>query len=331
MKNFRVLITSRSFGKVSSEPIEFLKRNNCAVTIKPGPYSDSELAKMIEPYHALIVGVDVVGKKTLSRGKRLKVIAEHGAGVDNICVEEATKKAIVVTRVPYANSEAVAELTFALMLGIARNLLKANLSLREGLWEGEKFMGVELCNKTLGIVGLGAIGQKVAKKALGFDMKVLYYDVVRRKSLEEKYGIEFRDLHNLLSESDFVSLHVPLTKSTHHLLSKNEFSVIKKGAYLINTSRGEILNETDLYEALKRGHLAGAALDVYSQEPPGKNFKLLGLENVFATPHIGGYTVEANKRMGMIAAEEVIRSLTSLTPKFSVNLSEIIGKKSSNL
>lgn len=327
MDKFKVLVTSLSFGKTTKKPEDLLKRNKCELVYKCGPFSDEELARMIRGYFAIITGEDEVGLQTLTMADELKVVAKHGTGIDKINIQEATKKGIIVTRALGSNEETVADFVFALILGISRKLVEGSISAKGGLWEGTKYTGIETYKKVLGVVGLGGIGKKVAKRALGFDMEVLYYDAVRKEDFERNYPIRFVDLETLVQSSDFVTLHVPLISSTQNLITYRELRKMKRTAYLINTARGGIVNEDDLYRALKEKLLAGAAIDVYSKESPGKDFLLFALPNVLATPHIAGYTIEANKRTGMIVAEEIIRIAKGESPKFSVNWAEILSSR----
>ena len=307
MEKSRILVTTRSFGRANREPLRILESHYCEVNQEPGPHNDDELARRIKGYQALIVGLDEVGRNTLKEADDLKIIVKHGVGLDNIDVNEATRRGIIISRTPGANYEAVADLVFALILALARKIIPASISAKKGLWEGNEYMGREVYGKTLGIIGMGHIGQAVARRAQGFEMPVFYYDTIRKPSLERKFPVKAVKLLKLLRESDFITVHLPLSSSTRNFLARGELSQIKKDAYLINTSRGEIVNERDLYEVLKEGCLAGAAADVYSREPPGDDFPLFKLNNFLPTPHIGSYTKEANKKMGVMAAQEVIR------------------------
>jgi len=327
MDKFKVLVTSLSFGKTSKKPEDLLKRNNCELVYKRGPFSDEELARMIRGYFSIIAGEDEVGLQTLTVADQLKVVAKHGIGTDKINIQKATKRGIIVTRALGSNEEAVADFVFTLILGISRKLVEASISAKKGLWEGTKYTGIKIYQKVLGIVGLGGIGKKVAKRALGFDMEVLYYDILRKEDFERNHPIRFVDLETLLQSSDFVTVHVPLTPSTQNLITYRELRKMKRTAYLINTARGDIVNEDDLYRALKEELLAGAAIDVYSKEPPGKDFLLFTLSNVLSTPHISGYTTETSERTGMIVAEEIIRMAKGESPKFSVNWAEILSSR----
>jgi D-3-phosphoglycerate dehydrogenase len=312
---------------MSRKPIKILESNNCEIDWSGhgvGLLSDSQLACMIEGYDGLLVGDDEVREMTLERADRLKVIAKHGVGIDNIDVALATRNGIVVTRAVESNSESVADFVFTLILGLVRMLINAASSVKRGFWEPTKYIGIELRGKTLGIIGLGAIGERVAKRALGFNMDVVYYDVERKRKIERDYAIQFLELGDVLQKADVVTIHVPLTESTKNLIGCDELRTMKKTAYLVNTSRGEVVDEKALYKALKQDVIAGAAVDVYSQEPPEQGFPLIQLENVLATPHIASYTVDANINMGTIVAEEIVRVLKGEKPKHAVNVEALI-------
>jgi len=317
---YKVLITAKSFAKMSRKPIEILESNGCEIIWNPYGrlLDDITLSKLIPECDALIVGDDEVGKETLNKANKLKVIAKHGVGIDNIDVKLALEKGIIVTRALGSVTESVADFTFALILALARKLLDAAFSTKQGLWEPVKYIGVEIYNKTLGIIGLGAIGKAVARRAKGFNMKILYYDIIRDYDYEKTFGVNFVEMNELLMESDIVSIHVPLTEATTHLIGEKELKKMKKTAFLISTSRGKVIDENALYKALKEKWIAGAALDVYSKEPPGPDFPLLKLDNVLPTPHIAGYTVEGNIAMGTITAEEVVRVLKGERAKYAV-------------
>jgi len=316
----KVLVTSKSFAKMSPAPIKILESNECEIIRNPYGrlLDDATLSSLIQGCDALIVGDDEVDKETFSKADKLKVIAKHGVGIDNINVKLALEKGIVVTRALGSTTESVADLTFALMLALARKIVEAVNSTKQGMWESVKYIGVEIHGRNLGIIGLGAIGKAVAKRARGFNMEILYYDIFRDCDYEEKFRVKFVNLDELLRSSDIVTIHVPLTDATTHLIGEKELKMMKNKAFLINTSRGKVVDEDALYRALKNGSIAGAALDVYSQEPPGPDFHLLKLSNVVSTPHIGGYSEEASIAMGTIAAEEVVRVLKGEKPKYAL-------------
>ncbi|RLF38541.1 MAG: phosphoglycerate dehydrogenase, partial [Thermoplasmata archaeon] len=276
----------------------------------------------IENYDAIIVRsrtkvtADIIEKG--ARGK-LKVIGRAGIGVDNIDVNKATELGIKVVNAPTGSTKSVAELAFAHMLALARFIPKADSSMRRGEWLKKQLRGIELYGKTLGLIGSGNIAQHMARIAKGFGMNVLVYSPHCTDEKAKKMGAKRASLEEVLRESDFVSIHIPHTEETHHLLNKKNLSLMKPTAYLINCARGGIVNEEDLYELLKEGKIAGAALDVFEQEPPSPDNKLLKLENVTLTPHLGANTKEAQIKAGTICAEQVIKALRGEEPDYWVN------------
>ena len=252
-----------------------------------------------------------------SFGPQLKIIANMAVGFDNINIEEARKRGIMVTNTPDVLTESVAEHTIALMFAIARRLVESDQFMRDGKyigWAPMLFLGNDLVEKTLGLVGLGRIGAAVAKRMHdGFEMKIIYYDVKRNEELEKQYHLEYRDLENLLKESDFVSVHVPLLETTRHLIGEPQLRIMKKTAYLINTSRGPVIDEKALVVALKSGEIKGAALDVFEFEPKITP-ELLQLDNVILTPHIASATEETRSKMSDLAATNIIEALEGHTP-----------------
>ncbi|EHP70230.1 phosphoglycerate dehydrogenase-like oxidoreductase [Metallosphaera yellowstonensis MK1] len=248
-------------------------------------------------------------KEIIAAAKKLRLIARTGSGVDKtrIDLEEAKKKGIIITYNPGLNSPSVSELTFLLIQAIYRKLFKVTQLVKEGRWnEGVNLPGMELSGKTLGIVGLGNIGRRVARIGTAYEMRVLGYDPYVRDKIQ---GIEIVELEDLLRESDIITLHVPLTEETRGLIDRKRLSLVKDGAVLINASRGEIVDEGALVDALRSGKLMGAGLDVLNVEPPSPDNPLLQMENVIITPHIGGTTIEAFERGAESAIREVIRLL----------------------
>jgi glyoxylate reductase len=254
---------------------------------------------------------------------RLRIISQYAVGYDNIDVKAATERGIYVTNTPGVLTETVADFTMALMMAIARRVVEADKYIRQGKWKVGwhplYFLGTDLYGATLGIVGLGRIGSAVARRAKGFDMKILYYDVVRRENLEKELGAKFVDLDTLLKESDFVTLHVPLTPKTKDLIGERELKLMKPTAYLINTSRGKVVDEKALIKALKEGWIAGAALDVFYQEPTPPDNPLLELDNVVVAPHIASASLETRSRMAEIVAENLIAFKEGKKPPTLVN------------
>ena len=315
---FKVLSTSPTFGYYVSEPSEYLENNGCKVDLFPQgkEISQEELVQGVAEYDAIIVGIEKFTKAVIQASKRLKILAKHGIGVDNIDVDAASAKGIVVTNAPGTNSDAVADLTFGLFLSLARSIPFADRSVKGGEWP--RIVGVQINGKVLGIIGLGQIGKKVAKRASGFDMRVLAYDVFKDEAFARKWGITYVSLDEVLAESDFLSIHVPIGPSTRGLIGERELSLMKKEAFLVNISRGGIVDEEALYRVVREGGIKGVALDVFAPEPPTGS-PLLDLDNVIATPHMGGYSFEALRETGMVCARSIVDVFKGKTPQFIIN------------
>lgn len=255
-------------------------------------------------------------------GPQLKIVSNYAVGFDNIVVDELTGRGIVVTNTPCEEvNEAVAEHTWALILSLARRIVEADEATKRGAykgWEPDIFLGVSLIGKTLGIIGLGRIGTMVARRAQGYDMNVLYNKRSPDKDAEKELGIKFASLDELLAASDVVSLHVPLTEETRHMINKDSLGKFKKGAFLINTARGPIVDEQSMVAALRTGGLGGAGLDVFELEP-NINPELIGMENVVLTPHIASATWEAREKMGQLAVDAILDTLLDKKPQNLVN------------
>ncbi|MCD6164188.1 MAG: D-2-hydroxyacid dehydrogenase [Candidatus Odinarchaeota archaeon] len=281
--------------------------------------SYDELKEKIKDFEVLIVRSRTkVTREIIESAEKLTLIARAGVGLDNIDVKTAQEKNIAVINAPEAPTYSVAELVIGLMIAALRGIPRGDMALKEGKWIKKKLLGRELNGKTLGIVGFGRIGQEVAKRALAFNMKVLTYDVIGELAKKaEELGVEFvgttkEALYKLLKESDIITLHVPLLPSTYHMIGREEISLMKNGAVIINTSRGGIIDEKALYEALKEGKIAAAALDVFENEPPTDvSLKLAQLPNVVATPHIGASTEEAQRKAATIIAQKIIDYFSS--------------------
>lgn len=320
MQKPKIYITSRSFGQRCEEAIRLLES---FAYVERNPYgralNEQELLQIVSDVDALIVGHDNINRKIIEHSKKLKIIARHGTGVDNIDLQAATEHNIVVTYAPHANADAVADFTMGLVLSLARQIPQAHMSMSHYKWEPAKFIGIELGGKTLGIVGLGDIGYRVAKRAKGFDMKVIYWSRRRKIDIEKELDIQYVELETLLRESDFITLHVALTNETKGLIGEREFSLMKKTAYLINTARGTVVDEEALYKALKNRQISGAAIDVYSKEPPDLEDPLLKLENVIKTPHIAAYTIEALQKMDLMNAQDLYRFFKGERPLYIIN------------
>jgi len=315
--SWRVLVGSRSFGKATPAAIEQLQAAGCEVipNSQGRSYREDELRELLVETDAFITGVDQVTARALELTRRLKVISKHGVGLDNIDLETAHARGIIVTATLNAIHDSVADLTLALLLALARRIVPAHNATHAGRWE--KFIGVELRGKTLGIVGLGRIGKEVALRARAFSMNVLAYDVYHDDAFAAVHQVTFVSLPELLAQSDFVSLHAALTTDSAHLIGARELAQFKPNAYLINTARGGLVDETALADALRAHTLAGAALDVFTNEPPVDN-PLLNLNNVLLTPHIAGQTREGLARMDEMAADNVVRVLRGESPLYQV-------------
>ena len=264
------------------------------------------LKAIIKNYDALIVRSGTkVTKDIIEEAGKLKVIGRAGVGLDNVDLEAATQKGIIVMNTPAGNTISTAEHTMSMILALSRNIPQANASLKSGEWKRSKFMGVELYNKTLGIIGLGRIGTEVAKRALSFGMKVLAYDPFLSAEVAESLGVEIAELKSLLGRCDYITVHTPLTEETKHMLSAEEFGLMKRGVRIINCARGGIVDEAALLNAMKEGKVAAAALDVFEQEPLSPDSELLKLDNFVATPHLGASTEEAQVNVAIEVAEIV--------------------------
>lgn len=294
---------------VHEEGIEKLKQAGFEVDVNPTITSE-QLTKIVSNYDVLIVRSRTkVTKEIIEAGRQLKVIGRAGIGLDNIDLETAEKKGIMVFDVPAASANAAAELTAGLIISLARSIPRADNSMKEGKWIKKELMGGELRDKTLGIIGLGNVGGRIAKIAKALGMKML---ITKRTppapELLRELEAEFVLLKELLQRSDVVTIHVPLTPQTKHMIGAQEIQLMKKSAFLINTSRGAIVDEKALLDALKSGKLGGAALDVYEIEPP-KDLSLIKLPNVVCTPHIGAQTGRTQRITAVSLAEKIINTL----------------------
>jgi len=302
---------------IAEEAMELLKKNH-EVTFKD--ITGEELAREIAPYHALMVrsGTKVTAE-AINNAENLIVIGRAGIGVDNIDVKAATRNGIKVVNSPTGATISVAELAIGHMISLARRLPKADKTTRAGEWAKKKLKGVELNGKTLGLIGCGNIGRVVAKYARALNMSVIGYDPYISKEKLEEEGIEkVESVGEVMERADFISIHVPHTPETHHLINEEMLSKMKTSAYIINCARGGVVDEKALYNALKENKIAGAALDVYEEEP-AKNNPLFELDNAVFTPHIGASTKEGQIRAGTICAEQILKVLEGKEPDFWVN------------
>jgi D-3-phosphoglycerate dehydrogenase len=305
---------------LSNKGLEILGRaKNIKYDIRPG-LSPEELKRIIPEYDAIIVRSETkLTSEILEEANRLKVIGRAGIGLDNVDLTSATKKGIVVMNTPQENAIAAAEHTIAMMLSISRKIPQATASMRGGKWEKKKFMGVEFYDKTVGLIGLGVIGTIVADRARALKMRVMAYDPYISKEAAEKKGVDLASFDELLGHSDFISIHTPLTDETRYLIDKEVFRKMKDGVILINCARGGIVNEKDLYDAIKTGKVAGAALDVFEKEPAIGN-PLLELEEVICTPHLGASTGEAQENVAIAIVQQIIDFLMMGEARNAVNI-----------
>ncbi|MFZ2070425.1 MAG: phosphoglycerate dehydrogenase [Halobacteriota archaeon] len=281
--------------------------------------SNEELKERITDYDALVVRSDTkVTKELIDAGSRLKVIGRAGVGVDNIDVTSATERGILVVNAPEANTISAAEHTIGLLLSLSRNIPAANVSLKSGKWERKKYMGEEVNSKILGIIGLGRVGNEVAKRAKGLGMRVVAYDPFISQEKARELGVALSSFNDVLSVADFITLHTPLVKDTYHLIGKDEFAKMKEGVRVVNCARGGILDEDALTDAIKSGIVAGAALDVFEHEPPGET-ELLALNEVVVTPHLGASTKEAQRAAALSIAWDVTAALKNEPVRNAIN------------
>jgi D-3-phosphoglycerate dehydrogenase / 2-oxoglutarate reductase len=304
--------------------IQILKESGLEVDVKTG-LAPEELKSIISEYDGLVIrSATRVTAEIIEAACRLKVVGRAGIGLDNVDVAAASKRGVIVMNAPDGNSTTAAEHAIAMMLSLSRNIPQATASMKEGRWEKKKFMGRELTGKTLGIVGIGRIGSIVADRAHGLQMSVIAFDPHMPKDMVEKIGVELVSIQELCQRSDYISVHVPFTKETKHLLSTNEFKLMKKGAMLIDCARGGVIDEAALYQALSSGHLAGAALDVFEVEPTTKeNCPMLELDNFICTPHLGASTSEAQENVAVAIAEQIAAYLLKGTITNAVNVPSV--------
>jgi D-3-phosphoglycerate dehydrogenase len=312
----KILITD----KLAQEGIDLLKNTEGVEPVVKTGISEDELASIIGEHDGLIIrsGTKVTAKVLSNHGK-LKAIARAGVGVDNIDVAEATKQGVLVMNTPGGNTLSAAEHTMALVLALSRNVVMACNSLKSGAWDRKKYMGNQLNNKVLGVIGLGRIGMAVARMAIGFNMRVVGYDPFAAPKEAETLGIEVTDdLEKIYKESDFISMHVPRNEQTLNMISAEQLKMMKPDVRIINCARGGIINEDDLYDALESGTIAGAALDVFSKEPP-ENDRFKDVANCLVTPHLGASTEEAQVEVAVEAAKILVDAIKGGVIKNALN------------
>lgn len=303
---------------ISTEGIEIL-HSSAQVDIKTG-LKPEELTSIIGDYEALIVRSQTrVTAEVIEDGKNLQIIARAGIGVDNIDIDAATRRGIVVVNAPTGNTVSAAEHAIALMLSLTRHIPQANASLKSGVWQRSKFMGTEVRNKTLGIIGLGNVGSEVARRIRGLEMKLIAYDPFVSSDMAQNLQVKLVPLKQLLKQSDFITLHLPLTSATKNLIGAKELAFLKPTARIVNCARGDLINERALAEALAAKRIAGAAIDVFTQEPCTES-ALFDKDNVIVTPHLGASTEEAQVMAARDVAEQVDDVLNGRPARYAVNL-----------
>lgn len=313
---FKVLVSD----PISDMGIQMLYDAADVEVVKQSGLSEDELIAIIGEYDALLVRSQTkVTEKIMNAGTKLKVIGRAGVGVDNIDLEAATKRGIIVINAPDGNTIATCELTFAMMMATARMIPQAYKKTVGGEWD-RKFIGVELRNKTLGILGMGRIGSEVAKRAKVFGMEVIGYDPFLTEERAEKMGVKLGTVNEIAAQADFITVHTPLTPETRHLISKTQFELMKSGIRIINCARGGIIDELALVEAIDQGIVAGAAFDVFEVEPPAKDHPFLTNPKVIVTPHLGASTIEAQENVAIDVSEEVLHILRNEPFKNAVNM-----------
>ncbi|MCX5751025.1 MAG: phosphoglycerate dehydrogenase [Candidatus Saganbacteria bacterium] len=312
---FKVLASD----KVSKQGLDLLAKAGFQADLKTG-LSEDELVSIIGDYDGLVIRSETkVTARVIEAAKKLKIVGRAGVGVDNVDLAAATKRGIIVVNSPEGNTVAAAEQTLAMILAMVRSIPQAHASMKKGEWERSRFKGIEVLGKTLGVIGLGKIGGRVASYGVAMGMKVIGSDPFATKEYAEKLGVELLDLSRIISEADIITLHVPKTKETMGMINKELIAKMKDGVRIVNVARGGLINENDLAEAIKSGKVAGAAIDVWEKEPP-ENKALIELDQVVCCPHLGASTVEAQVNVAIDVIEQIIDVLNGRTARSAVNI-----------
>ena len=319
MDRFTVLATPRSFAKLDPAPLKLLEENGCQVIRLPkdGGTLAEQLPQYLPQADGIVAGLEEYTPELIRLGKKLKVISRYGVGYNNVDMAAAKEMGVTVCNTPGANSDSVADLAMALMLDAARNVTRMDAVIRAG-GKDKPLSGGEMWKKTLGVVGTGRIGKGVIQRASGFQMKILAYDAYPDEAFVKAQGGRYVELDELFRESDFITLHAPLNDETRNMVDARRLSLMKPTAVLVNTARGGIIDEEALYQALKNGQIAGAALDATVAEPPCDS-PLRELPNCLLTPHAGAATREAGNNMGMMAAQNALDVLNGRPCRFIVS------------
>ena len=305
----------------------FQQRPEFKVTVLKERLSEDKLLPLIADVEAMVVRSETkITRKVIEAAPKLRVVGRAGVGVDNVDVEAATQRGIVVMNTPSGNTISTAELTFSMLMALARKIPQAHSSMKAGEWNRKAFSGVELYNKTLGILGMGRIGTEVARRAIAFGMRVLAYDPYLTLSRANALQVELLELDEVFARADFITVHMPMSDETRGMMNAAAFAKMKTGVRVLNCARGGIIHEGDLYEAIKSGKVAGAALDVYEVEPLPKDFPLRDLPQVIMTPHLGASTDEAQENVGIEVAEAITDYLLNGAVRNAVNLPNLDAK-----
>ncbi len=318
LKHCRVLVTPTSYARHDARLRTLLEETVGDVVYNPSsrPLTADELHALLPGCDGYIAGLETIDRAALNCADRLKVIARYGVGVEKVDLDAAREKGIRVTNTPGANASAVAELAVGLMLALARQIPAAVHATRAGQWP--RYSGIALEGKTVGLLGLGAVGKEVALRAAAFRCRVIAYDPLADAAFAQAQQIELLPRHEVVAQADFLSLHLPVLAETRGMVNTAFLARMKAGSYLINTARGELIDDDALYDALASHHLAGAALDAFTTEPPGENHRLLSLPGVIGTPHMGAHTDGATNAMGWGALNDCLAVLRGDAPKYPV-------------
>jgi len=319
LQDYRVLVTPTSFGIANQELKRDLESQVGEVIYNTTgkSLSSQQVAALLPGVDGYIAGLDEIDREALKTADSLKAIVRYGVGFDKVDLVAAREKGIIVSNTPGANASSVAELAIGLMLMLARQIPRASEAIKGGEWP--RLTGASLEGKTIGIVGLGAVGKQVARRLANFDCQVIAYDPLADLEFSKQYNINLVDLETLKTRSDFISLHCPVLPETREMVDEVFIQSLKKGAYLVNTARGELIVESALIKGLASGHIAGEALDAFEKEPPDPDNPLLSFPQVICTPHLGALTDGATENMGKMAVEECLRILRGEKPKYQIN------------
>jgi D-3-phosphoglycerate dehydrogenase len=295
------------------------------LTLLPSYSTETELVSAAGDVDAILARTSKITTAVIAASPKLKIVSRHGVGVDSVDLEACNRHGVLVTITGDANAVAVSEHAFGCLLAVARKIALAHANIKVGKWERDRIIGVELYQKVLGLIGLGRIGSNMARRAKAFEMEVIAYDPYAKPETAQQLDVPLVDLPTLLRRSDFISLHVPLTGETRHIIGQAELAQMKPSAILVNTARGGLIDEHALYESLAAQRIAGAALDVFEQEPLPANHPLTQLDNILFSPHVAGQTAEALRRMSIGAAENILAVFRGEIPPFVVN-PEVLNK-----